>query len=602
MADESVYWRKFWQRRLSRRAVLKGTVVGGAGLALAGVVGCGGGDNTSTTTGTSGGSSTPKSSPFIGGRARYTASDPAGDLDAYKKPSFTVQTANGYVYSRLLMSVTAPDDPSTPDIDLARKDWFRPIPDLAESFEQIGTDGLTWSFKLQPGAKWHNLAPVNGRPVVPDDIVKAFDYYKAVRPDKGINLAAIDSVTASGTDTVQLKLKQPFGPLLIMLSSPSDLWIYPPELTDAGQASTKMVGTGPWTFKSYQQGTSMTFDKNPSYWGKDPAGTALPYMAGVDTLFISDKNQEITQYVSGKLDTIPSLPAQLVDSVMSQVGGSILVQTQPNLLYFLFFPPSAFNANKPPFNDVRVRQAVSLALDRDALLDLASSGKGGVWHNLINGGTFWYVDPRDTTAFPEGEFFQHNVQRAQSLLTQAGYANGIDIELHYTNNAYVNAVPDYNPQGEAIPQKLAEAGIRTTLVPHDYQSEWINPTGGIFFGGLNKDNAIAWALESPVPHPWNQFVNQFTANARNHSKINDTEISGLIDQLSRESDFDRGAALALQIQRANAKNMYYVPVVGGFGFAVRQPWFERIYLGPTSYGAGTEQTMWGQIDTSRQPA
>ncbi|HSP56027.1 MAG TPA: ABC transporter substrate-binding protein [Dehalococcoidia bacterium] len=600
--EQSEYWSRFWQRRVTRRRVLVTAALGGAGLAAAGIVGCGGDDNGgASSTKTGGGSATP-GKPFTGGRLRLTASDPAGNLDAHKNVTFTVQVANAACYSRLLKAMTLPDDPATPDIDLPKEDWFRPVPDLAASYEAVDPDGLTWNFKLQPGAVWHSLPPINplGRPVVADDIVKAFDYYRTARPDKGINLKTIESITAAGTDTVQIKLSQPFGPLLIMLSSPSDLWIYPPELIESGEMNSKMVGSGPWVFKSYQQGVSQIVDKNPNYWAKDDQGNKLPYLDGMDIFFLTDKNQEISQYSAGKLDTIVALPAQLVDTVMSQVKDSILVQNVANLLFFLFFPPSAYQAAKPPFNDPNVRKAVSLAIDRDALLNLASAGKGGVWHNLINGGTFWYVDPHDTTKFPEGEFFQHDPQKAKQLLSAAGYPNGLDVKLHYTNNAYVNAVPSYNPQGEALPPMLADAGIRAELVPHDYQSEWINPQVGIFLGGLKDDNAIAWALETPVPHPWNQFENQFSDQPRNHSKIKDPDMLTLIDNLGKESDFDKGAAIALSIMRRNADQMYYVPAIGGYGFGVRRGWFERTYLGPTSYGAYTENVIWSQIDTSKQ--
>ncbi|HET8944330.1 MAG TPA: ABC transporter substrate-binding protein [Dehalococcoidia bacterium] len=602
--EQSEYWSRFWQRRLTRRRVLTTAAWGGAGLAAAGFVGCGdddddGGEGTGSPTGAA---SPTVAQPFTGGRLRLTASDPAGNLDAHKNITFTVQVANGACYSRLLRSMTAPDDPSTPELDLPKADWFRPVPDLAAEYEAVDDESLTWNFKLQDGAVWHSLPPINplGRPVVPDDVVAAFEYYRTARPDKGINLAAIDSMTAAGTDTVQVKLKQPFGPLLIMLSSPSDLWIYPPELIESGEMNSKMVGSGPWVFKSYQQGVSMIADKNPNYWEKDEQGNPLPYLDGLDQFYITDKNQEISQYSAGQLDTILSLPAQLVDTVMDQVSDSILSQTVANLLFFLFFPPSAFQANKPPFNDPNVRKAVSLAINRDALLNLASAGKGGVWHNLVNGGTFWWVDPQDSSAFPEGEFFEHNPQKAKELLTAAGFADGLDINLHFTNNAYVNAVPSYNPQAEALPQMLAEAGINATLVPHDYQSEWINPQVGIFLGGLQEDNAIAWALETPVPHPWNQFVNQFTDQPRNHSKINDPDMLALIGDLGAESDFDRGSKIALSIMKRNAEMMYYVPAVGAYGFGVRRGWFERTYDGPTSYGGYTEEAVRSQIDVSQQ--
>jgi len=183
------------------------------------------------------------------------------------------------------------------------------------------------------------------------------------------------------------------------------------------------------------------------------------------------------------------------------------------------------------------------------------------------------------------------------LLSAAG-VDSLDTELHWTSNAYKAARPYYNPVGEAIPAMLRDAGINVKLVDHDYQSEWINPSGGIFYGGLKK--GIAYALETPVNHPWIQFTFQFTpGNVRNHSHINDPEMLDLIAQIGKETDFDKGRVLAYQLQKKNAEKMYYVPLVGPFEFSARQP-YTRAYSAPTTFGAGSEYIPHFQIDVTRQ--
>jgi peptide/nickel transport system substrate-binding protein len=597
MAQATSYWDRIVAQRISRRRALQMAAIGGASAGAIAVVGCGGGGgNKSPAAGaTASGASGANAKPFLGGTLRSALNDPQSKFDAQKFPTFTVQVINAFSYSRLLKAKSAYDDPSTPDIDLPEGDWYRPVPDLASTFEN--PDPTTFIFTLQDGAKWHNKPPVNGRAVTADDVVESFNYYRTARPDKGPNLKSVSAVTAVGANKVQFKLSQPFGPFLIIISSPNDLWIYAKEMISApDQLNSTMVGTGPFVLTSYQQGVGAKWDKNPDWWEKDAQGNKLPYVDHLDFPVISDKNNEFSQYVAGKLETI-TVPAELIGQLKSQKSDSHVVKNIANLLNFLFFPPAAYEANQAPFNDERVRQAVSLALDRSALISLASADNGGKNHNLINSGFLWYLDPTSSEMGSAAAFFKRDVQKAKQLLSAAGHES-IDVDFNYPNNAYVTAVPYFNPVAEAIPAMLREANINAKIVTHDYQSEWINPSGGIFYGGMRS--GIACALETPVNHPFVQFTYEFTpGNSRNHSHINDAEIIALVQQLGQETDFDKGKAIAYQIQEKNAQHMYYVPLVGPYGFAAYQS-YVREWAAPTSFGIGSESVPHYQVDATKQ--
>jgi peptide/nickel transport system substrate-binding protein len=599
MSGESNYWHQFLTRRVSRRRALQAAALGSGGLAAITALSCGGGEEEGGATAVAGHTPTAAGGGqvWLGGTFRAAGVDPQSKFDAFKFPTYAVQDANGLSYSRLLKSMSAPADPNTPGIDLKAEDWYRPVPDLAAEVEPV--DDTTFIFTLQDGAVWHDLPPLNGRAVVPDDVVKSFDYYRSARPDQGVNLKLVDTVTAVGPNQIQFKLTEAFGPLLFILSSASDLWIYAPELMGTDQLNQAMYGTGPYVMRSYQQGVGAKFDKNPNWWEKDDQGNRLPYIDGADFPYISDKNTEISQYSAGRLDAMFALPSELVDTFRGQNPDSILTQSVANLLNFMFFPPAAYDSNEPPFNDDRVRKAVSLALDREALIDLASGGHGGKKHNLINAGFVWYLDPDSDEMGDSAQYFTRDLAAAKQLLSAAGYSDGLDTELHYTNNAYQSAVPYYNPVAEAVPAMLREAGVNTKLVNHDYQSEWINPDAGIFYGHLKS--GFAFALETPVNHPWVQFTFEFTpGNIRNHSHVDDSGILSLIDQMGRESDFDKGRDLAYQIQKSNGEKMYYVPLVGPLGFGVRQAYTRAWDPSPGSYGFLSESFPHFQIDTSRQ--
>jgi len=596
MSNAYSFWDRFTATRISRRRALQMAAVGSATAGAIAVVGCGGGGGEKTPApGGSPAATAGAEKPFLGGTLRAALNDPQSKFDAQKFPTFTVQSANSFSYSRLLRSNSGFDDPNTPDIDLPAAEWYRPVPDLAAKYEN--PDATTFIFTLQDGAKWHNVDPLNGRAVTPADVVNAWEYYKSARPDKGTNLASIDSVTAVGANQVQIKLKQAFGPFLVVLSSSSDLWIYPPELTsNPDKLNSTMVGTGPFVLRSYTQGVGAKWDKNPDWWEKDDQGNRVPYVDKLDFPVISDKNQEFSQFTAGKLETM-TVPGDLIGNLKSQMPQAHVLQSIANLLNFMFFPPAAYEANEKPFNDDRVRHAVSLAIDRTALIGLASGDNGGKKHNLINSGFLWYLDPESSDMGDAAQYFKRDIQAAKQLLSAAGY-DSLDVDFHYTNNAYVTAVPYYNPVAEAIPPMLREAGINAKIVTHDYQSEWINPSGGIFYGGLKS--GIAFSLETPVNHPWIQLNFEFTpGNQRNHSHINDSQMIDLVKQLGAETDFDKGRQLAYQIQKANGDKMYYVPLVGPYGFTASQQ-YTRQWAAPTSYGIGSESTPRFQIDTTKQ--
>ncbi|MHB8685052.1 MAG: ABC transporter substrate-binding protein, partial [Dehalococcoidia bacterium] len=220
MDQATSYWDRIVAQRISRRRALQMAAIGGASAGAIAVVGCSSSKSGTTTpaAGTTPGGGT-NAKPFLGGTLRSALSDTQSKFDAQKFPTFTVQTINSFSYSRLLKSASGPQDPNKQDLGLANADWYRPVPDLASKVETV--DPTTFIFTLQPGAKWQNVPPLNGRAVTADDIVQAFAYYRSARPDKGNNLVAVDTLTASGTNQVQVKLKQPFGPFLIIMSSPS---------------------------------------------------------------------------------------------------------------------------------------------------------------------------------------------------------------------------------------------------------------------------------------------------------------------------------------------------------------------------------------------
>ena len=468
------------------------------------------------------------------------------------------------------------------------------MPDLAENWEN--PDPLTYIFTLRPDAKWHAVDPISppGREVTAEDVLFSWNRYQSESPQRG-NLGMVDSVEASA-DKRQLtfKLKSPFGLFLTRLASFQDLWIMPPELIAAdGDGEKRMVGSGPFIFdaEKFRRDVGLFFRKNPDYWETDSFGNHLPYVDAVEILVIADKNQELSQYRAGQLDTV-GIPGALLDAFKAENPDSIVTPFMRNLLSFLYVEPSSYTADKPPFNDVRVRRALSMALDRDLLLEV-SSPEGGEWPNIINAGMgLWWLDPRSPEMGDAAKWYQYNPAESKTLLSAAGFSEGFDVAFHFGSPGYGTVIPYYDTVWQVLPDMLREVGIRLQSVPEEYNL-YFDKT---FFRG--DFDGIAWGLESiftdVVAYLGNMFLPREKGAARNHSLVNDDTINGLIEEMIAEQDIERIRELNYEVQKLASDNMYYIPGVSVVEFGGRHPWIRNAQNegGPTTYAVGTEGTMY----------
>ena len=232
----------------------------------------------------------------------------------------------------------------------------------------------------------------------------------------------------------------------------------------------------------------------------------------------------------------------------------------------MFFPPAAYENNEPPFNDPRVRQAVSLSIDREALIGLASGDTRRQEAQPDQRRLPLVPRPGQLRHGRRGEVLQaRRAERRSSCCARPATTRWTSTSTTRTTPTSppcrtTTLSPKRSRRCCATPASTRRSS-RTTTSPSGSI-----PSGGIFYGGLK--NGIAFALETPVNHPWIQFNFEFTpGNSRNHSHINDADIISLVNQLGDESDFDKGRDLAYQIQKMNGEKMYYVPLVGPYGFA-----------------------------------
>lgn len=322
------------------------------------------------------------------------------------------------------------------------------VPALAESWE-TSDDGLTWTFKIRNGVKFHD-----GSDLTLDDIVAKFE--RATNPDSGHThpeyYEAIDTVEAGDGNTVVFTLSEPSSSLLYNLARPDSI-IYP-----AAQAETQRsqpVGTGPFKFVNYVEGSEVRLEKFDDYYLE-----GVPYLDAVTFRIIPDPNTRFAALQSGDIDLIGvALPPE---QFMQLEGNPDLKGTEGSATTEITV---ALNNTRPPLDDPKVRQAITHAIDKDTIVNGAFFGLGTVIGTHMSPSEPYYIDL---------EPYPYDPEKAKQLLAEAGYPDGFELQFE---------LPEpYNIErrtGEVIAQQLAQVGIETNLSV----VEWGTWVQRIFLGG-----------------------------------------------------------------------------------------------------------------------
>jgi peptide/nickel transport system substrate-binding protein len=253
-------------------------------------------------------------------------------------------------------------------------------------------DATEWTIEIQDGVTTHS-----GKPFTADDVLFSFQRifekeFAGAGKLETLDLAA--SKVANGT-TLVLKFTQPFGVLVDMLAYPFFFMV------PRGFDPKKPDGTGPFKYKSFTPGTESTFVRNENYWQE-----GLPYLDEIQTIDIKDETSQVTALQAGQVDIIAFLSAGSI-AALEGGGNTVSIQESGNWL------PFTQHCQLPPFEDVRVRQAFRLMVNRQEMLDQVYGGHGTIANDL-----FSPFDPLVPTDIPQRE---QDIDQAKFLLKQAGY-------------------------------------------------------------------------------------------------------------------------------------------------------------------------------------
>ena len=305
---------------------------------------------------------------------------------------------------------------------------------LAESWE-ISPDRLTYTFHIRPGVHWHNKAPMNGRELTAADV--AYNYNRVLGlgefteagptgmpyPAKTVPW---ESITATDDATVVIKLKEPWLPALTSMLVGPAFFIMPPEVIEQhGDVKDwrNLVGTGPFMMVDRVGGTSITWVKNPDYWGHDEKypQNRLPYVDELKVLVIPELASIMAALRAGKLDY--QRQETDLDAVLS------LQRTNPEIKthFFYFRSNDSFelDVRKPPFDDINVRHAMQLALDNETSAATLWSGRADPTPFGLIGNKGYYI-PFDEWPAEVKQWYRYDPEAAEKLLDEAGYPRGAD--------------------------------------------------------------------------------------------------------------------------------------------------------------------------------
>lgn len=305
------------------------------------------------------------------------------------------------------------------------------VPDLAE--ELIMVDETTLRFRLREGVQFHD-----GSAMTSDDVL--FSFERIMNPEFGATQggmlrSAIAEISAPDDLTFEIRLQRPIASLVEVLARP-DVAIVSRAFVEAGNdLRTTMMGTGPFKLASYEPDFEYRFVRNENYF-KD----GLPYLDSIRYVPVVDDGARINALYSGELDAIQYVPTE-------HMG---LIEAHPGLEFWsgdAIFMGLFLNTNRAPLDDVRVRKAIALAVDRQAVIDSAFDGRGTViGGGLIPQGTWAYnADLSDTHV--------RDLEAARALLAEAGYPDGLEVNLLSASLA-IHARP-----AEAAQAQLREIGI-----------------------------------------------------------------------------------------------------------------------------------------------
>jgi peptide/nickel transport system substrate-binding protein len=439
------------------------------------------------------------------------------------------------------------------------------VPSLATSWD-TSKDGLSWTFHLRDGVKFHD-----GTPFDADAVCFNFDrwynfpaafqnanvsYYwqygfgggfaKPAEGSPGPSDSLYKSCEAVDEKTVKLNLNRPSSTVLstltlpaLSIESPAALQKYGADqgtvdkdglLRPSGTYGTKHpTGTGPYKFESWTRGDKLTLVRNDDYWGDEPKLEKVIFKP------ISDNAARLQALQTGEIQGYDLVEPQDVDTITGDDNLQLLERPPFNVGYI------GFNQAKPPLDKIEVRQAIAHAINRQQVVDNFYGGRGEVAKEFMPKEIFGYADDVQT--------YDYDPAKAKQLLQKAGLTPPVKIDFWYPTDVSRDYMPDPKRNFEAFASDLNKAGFK--VVPHS--APWSPDYTDLVESGKAQVYLIGWIADFADP---DNFIGTFFQTPKPEWGFENKEIENTLDEAERETDLAKRTEL---YKEANREIMKFLP-------------------------------------------
>ncbi len=419
--------------------------------------------------------------------------------------------------------------------------------DLAESWSS-SPDARVWTFKLRQGVKWHNMPPLNGREFAAADVKYCFEAY-AKEGAQSFTFQEIEGIETPDKHTVRIHLRTPNVMFPQNVAEPITVLFSREVLEEDGDLKKRFIGTGPFMLKEHTRKVRVVLARNPDYWDK-----GRPYVDEYIILSTPDAATRMAAFRTGQSDFIWLASPSEVETVR-KTNPNAVVQSYHNTLTPFGV---AVSQDKPPFNDVRVRRAVSMAIDRQKQADTLFEG-----HGIIGWGVpyIYYTDKAPTLA-QLGPWWQYRPAEAKKLLAEAGHPNGFETTLFY-----YEYFPQMTSQVQLVQQDLKRnLNINVKITKLDYTTyygRYVDP----------KWEGMAWGFQSGHAVGLDERTYQYmhSKSTKNFFRVNDPVIDELTTKLRQTPGQADQRALTRKIVDREFDQVLRMWMPYDNGFLVFQP-------------------------------
>jgi len=507
--------RNYWTQRLNRRRFLRSSL-GVAALGGLVMAGCGS-NNNKNTSGTKNAATSAATTASTSTSAAGTPSPSVPkSINATPAAAAAKVKTGGTLTLGIARDATVYDSAKSQDVysgyveGLVLEGLFTTAPNSQGGYDVVGNlidkietpDPTTLIWHLHPGIKFQDGTDFNAD-AVRWNLQRHIDDKSSVRHQ---DVTIVTGMTVVDPLTLQVKLSAPNAPFYSKLTAGAGYMYSPTQFqkvgADAVGSDLTGLGTGAFTFGSWQKNVQIVVNKNPNYWRKDPNGLQYPYLDKVILKPIPDENTREANLKTGDIDFIEAPPPKDIKSLQS--NPDITYRQVPGL-NFAFI---TLNTQKPPFDKKEVRQAFSYAINRQEIVDTVLFGVAVPADTEIPG-----ILPGSKL----GPYMKQDIEKAKSLLQQAGTPN-VSFSMQYSSNS-----PVIEAEAQLIQQQVKPAGIDVKLQPIEFATLVSNADKGDYQAGLLGWNGSA----DPDGFVYPLFK---TGAGFNLSKISDPELDALLDK------------------------------------------------------------------------